>query len=190
MDTNLEPAPRLSRRRLVGLAIGGGAAAALAPVAGAVPVGAEGARAPTFIATPARVLASDGTAVTAEALDVAQAPPEPWAAVPVAGFPWGLVPREDDHVAVTDGFQDLAIAAVPLCTWVEGVPTPAGGGYVIAGHQTVTIEEIHGEPAEALSGAAATGRAVSVCLADTDRPDALVLQVRTPGPPPAANPGS
>jgi hypothetical protein len=190
MDSTLERSPRrLSRRRALGLAAGAGAAAVAAPVITAAPLGAEAGRSPGYLAVPARVLATDGEAVAAEAIDEAQAPAEPWAAVPVAGFPWGLLPREGDHVSVTDGFQGLELAAVPLCSWVEGVPAASAGGYAVAGRQTVAAEDILGDPAGALADASTQGRVVAVCLADSDLADALVLQVRTPAAPASGTPG-
>lgn len=184
---------RLSRRRVLGLAAGAGAAAALAgagTVALTPPVGSEGGRSAGFLAVPARVTVVNGTTVRVEALDVEQEPTEPWAAVPVAGFPWGLVPRVGDHVSITDGLPGMALAAVPLSSWVKGVPATSSGAYQVGGRRTVAAAQLLGAPATALADAAATSRRVAVALGDTDRPDALVFQVRDPEPPPAGSTGA
>lgn len=181
-----ESSSSLTRRRALGLALGAGAAAALAgsgTIVGGTPAGGEAGRAPGLLAVPARVTGSSSGTVAAEALDPAQEPAEPWAAVPVAGFPWGLVPRVGDHITVTDNVEGMALAAIPLCSWLTGVPTSAQGGYVIDGRQTVPVAAIAGDPRSALADAASTGRAVSVALVDTDLEASLVLQVRDPAAP-------
>lgn len=171
----------LTRRRALGLALGAGAAAALAgsgTVVGGSPAGGEAGRASGLLAVPARVTASSAGTVGAEALDPADEPTEPWTAVPVTGFPWGLAPRSGDHVTVTDSVVDMALAAVPLCSWVTGVATVVQGAYQIAGRRTVPTGEVAGPPGTALANAASAGRTVEVALLDTDLTGSLVLQVR------------
>lgn len=180
-----------TRRRALGLALGAGAAAALAgpgTIAGSSPAGGEAGRAPGLLAVPARVTATDGTAVSAEALDPVQEPAEPWVAIPLSGFPWGLVPRVGDHVTVTDSVVGMAIAAIPLCTWVTAVPATSGNAYLVADRLTVPVASILGKPRPALAEAVSGGRNVAVGLVDTDLTASLVLQVRTPEtPPPGGN---
>lgn len=189
----MEARSPLSRRRVLGLAAGAGAAAMLAgagTVALTPPAGSEVGRSDEFMAVPARVTAVDGATVAAQAIDPGQEPVEPWAAVPVAGYPWGLVPRVGDHVSITDGLPDLALAAVPLCSWAKGVPAAGDGAYLVDGRKTVPVAAILGDPAPALADAVTTGRRVAVALGDTDLADALVLQVRDPEPPPAGSTGA
>jgi hypothetical protein len=151
------------------------AAGAAAPPRAAV--GSQ--RSAGFLAVPARVTAVSGSTIDAEALDPEEEPEEPWAAVPVALFPWDLVPRVGDHVTVTDAVDGLPLAAVPLCAWVDGTPTAsASGGYVVAGRATVPANRIAAEPAGVLA-AAEGARAITVCLADTELEEALVFQART-----------
>lgn len=182
-----------TRRRALGLALGAGAAAALAgpgTIAGSSPAGGEAGRAPGLLAVPARVTATDGTTVSAEALDPAQEPAEPWVAVPLSGFPWGLVPRVGDHVTVTDSVVGMAVAAIPLCTWVTAVPASSGTAYLVADRLTVPAAAVLGDPGPALADATSTGRTVAVALVDTDLTASLVLQVREPETPPAGSNGA
>jgi len=183
----------LTRRRALGLALGAGATAALAgsgTIAGSPPAGGEAGRAPGLLAVPARVTAVSGTNVAAEALDPVLEPAEPWTAVPLSGFPWGLVPRVGDHVTVTDSVVGMAMAAIPLCSWLIGIPTSSQGAYLVAGRLTVPVASVVGEPGPALSNAVATAREVAVALVDTDLGASLVLQVRNPTTPPAESNGA
>jgi hypothetical protein len=132
----------------------------------------------------------NGTTVAATALDPALAPNQPWTAVPLSGFPWGLVPRVGDHVTVTDSVVGMAMAAIPLCSWLIGSPTTSQGAYLIAGRLTVPVASVVGDPASLLSNAVATTRSVAVALVDTDLGASLVLQVRNPTTPPAGSNGA
>lgn len=178
----------IGRRRALGLALGAGATASLAaatPVAAAAPLATEGPRSTDYFAVPARVTTVSGSALDLATLDPADEPSLPWTGVPVAGFPWELRPRVGDHVTVTNGFLDLALAAVPLCSWIDATPVASGAGYAVGGRQTVARGAILGAPANALATAVQGGKGVSVCLVDTDLPAALVLQVREIGQPTA-----
>lgn len=179
----------LTRRRALGLALGAGAAAVAGSgtVVGSTPAGGEAGRAPDLLAVPGRVTAVDGATISAEALDPAQGPSEPWVAVPLSGFPWGLTPRVGDHVTVTDGVEGMPLATIPLCSWVTAVPTTSAEGYLVADRPTVPVAEVLGDPGPALADAVAAGRTVAVALVDTDLAASLVLQVRDPGPPTASN---
>ena len=89
--------------------------------------------------------------------------------VPYAGFPAGFVPRAGDLVTVTDQYPGLALAAVPVCRWVTGVPKRRrDGSFTVAGHRVAASPKLteHG-----------SGR-VKVCLLDTELPSAQVLSVR------------
>jgi hypothetical protein len=89
--------------------------------------------------------------------------------VPYAGFPEGIAPRPGDLVTVTDNWDGLALAAVPVVHWLTGVPQrQADGSYQLDG------ESIAASP---LLAAQAKKR-VRVCVLDTELPVAQVLAVR------------
>ncbi len=174
----------LTRRRALGLTLGAGAAAlagsgVIATTTASAAGGDEG-RGPGVFAVPAVVTARGSGTVTASPLDPEDTPTEPWGSVTVSGFPWELVPRVGDHVAVTNSVEGLALAAVPLCTWVIDVPDVDAGRYLLGDRTTVPIEQVVGEPAGELATAASSRYALAVALLDTDLADSLVLQVRLP----------
>ncbi len=91
------------------------------------------------------------------------------AQVPFAGFPEGVTPRPGDLVTVTDNWDGLALAAVPVVHWLTGVPKQRNdGSYELAGERL----------AESPLLPMRTSKRVRVCVLDTELPDAQVLAVR------------
>lgn len=89
--------------------------------------------------------------------------------VPFVGFPADFVPRVGDRVTVTDQWPGNALAAVPLCRWVRGVPKrQANGEFVVAGRRIAASRLLE----------VVRSRSVRVCLLDTDLPAAQALTVR------------
>jgi hypothetical protein len=89
--------------------------------------------------------------------------------VPFVGFPEHVAPRVGDLVTVTDDWPGVALAAVPVCHWVTGVPKPlAGGEFSIGGARVASSPLLTG----------AQNVRMSVCLLDTELPVAQVLATR------------
>ncbi|WP_371649043.1 MULTISPECIES: hypothetical protein [unclassified Streptomyces] len=93
--------------------------------------------------------------------------------VPMAGFPQGVVPRPGDRVMVTDWWDGRETAAIPVVSWVTGVPRPLrDGGYRVGGRRAA--------PSPLLERASRTGTRTAVCLLDTELATAQVMAVRPP----------
>lgn len=91
--------------------------------------------------------------------------------VPIVGFPSNVTPRVGDLVMVTDQFGGYAVAAVPVCRWLDGVPREGGNGRaIVEGVRVVGLPDIYPNYR--------SGRSVSVCVLDTELPEAQVLSVR------------
>jgi hypothetical protein len=90
-------------------------------------------------------------------------------AVPYVGFPDHVAPRVGDFVTVTDDWPGVALAAVPVCHWVTGVPKALPNGGFTVGGTTVA-------PSPLLDGI--VGKRALVCVLDTDLPVAQVLATR------------
>jgi hypothetical protein len=89
--------------------------------------------------------------------------------VPFVGFPDYVVPRVGDLVTVTDDWPGIALAAVPVCHWVTGVPKALSNGeFAIAGARVATSPLLSGT----------RNVPVAVCLLDTELPTAQVLATR------------
>lgn len=90
--------------------------------------------------------------------------------VPYAGFPPHVTPRVGDLVTVTDDWPGVAVAAIPVCHWIQGVPKalPAGG-FSVAGTRLA--------PTPLLEKVGKTR--IQVCVLDTELPTAQVLATRT-----------
>ncbi|MGW6831860.1 hypothetical protein ACWGCI_00280 [Streptomyces sp. NPDC054949] len=93
--------------------------------------------------------------------------------VPMVGFPEGVTPRPGDRVMVTDWWDGLELAAIPVVSWVTGVPKALpGGGYQVGDRRTA---------ATPLLKAASDRRSrTAVCLLDTELETAQVMAVRAP----------
>jgi hypothetical protein len=89
--------------------------------------------------------------------------------VPFVGFPDHVVPRVGDLVTVTDDWPGVALAAVPVCHWVTGVPKAQPGG-------TFTIGGTAVEASPLLQDVGA--KRVTVCVLDTELSTAQVLATR------------
>jgi hypothetical protein len=89
--------------------------------------------------------------------------------VPFAGFPKGVTPRPGDLVTITDNWDGLALAAVPVVHWLTGVPKQRpDGSHELAGERIAASHLLTEE----------TSKRVRVCVLDTELPDAQVLAVR------------
>jgi hypothetical protein len=88
---------------------------------------------------------------------------------PLRGFPDGVTPRVGDLVGVTVDAVSGAAGAYPMCHWVTGVPKALPDG-------TLSVSGTRVLPSPQLR----PGRAVSVCVLDTELPAAQVLAVRAP----------
>lgn len=94
--------------------------------------------------------------------------------VPLAGFPNGIIPRPGDRVMVTDWWDGMDVAAIPVVSWVTGVPKPLpGGGYQVGGRRTA--------PTPLLKAHSEQRDRTAVCLLDTELEAAQVMAVRPPG---------
>ncbi|GAA0583719.1 hypothetical protein [Streptomyces crystallinus] len=94
--------------------------------------------------------------------------------VPLVGFPNGVIPRPGDRVMVTDWWDGMDVAAIPVVSWVTGVPKPLpGGGYQVGGRRTA--------PTPLLEAPSEKGGRTAVCLLDTELEAAQVMAVRPPG---------
>ncbi|MFF1477147.1 hypothetical protein ACFVYD_06155 [Streptomyces sp. NPDC058301] len=93
--------------------------------------------------------------------------------VPLVGFPEGISPRPGDRVMVTDWWDGMEVAAIPVVSWVTGVPKPLpGGGYQVGGRRTA--------PTPLLKAAGERRSRTAVCLLDTELDTAQVMAVRAP----------
>ncbi|GAA3956296.1 hypothetical protein [Actinoplanes auranticolor] len=89
--------------------------------------------------------------------------------VPFAGFPEGITPRPGDLVTVTDNWDGLALAAVPVVHWLAGVPKQrSDGSFEVAGERIAASPLLKEK----------TSKRIRVCVLDTELPDAQVLAVR------------
>ncbi|HEX6686106.1 MAG TPA: hypothetical protein VF062_25255 [Candidatus Limnocylindrales bacterium] len=112
----------------------------------------------------ASVASISGQTVSATPVDGGEA-----VTVPLVGFPAGFAPRAGDRLAVTDQWPGIALAAIPLCHWVSGVPKrQANGEFVVAGQRIASSRLLE----------VGRLRSVQVCLLDTDLPTAQALAVR------------
>lgn len=177
---------KVSRRKVLGMAAAGTATTAVALVgvgsSSASPSsGQEGKRSSTLRTTPARVEEVVGETVRVTPLATTTAK---WGFVPLAGFPWDLAPRPGDHVTIAEGAKGGSPRAVPLCAWVDSIPSRRSAGhFVLNGKPTTSSADIPPEPRGRLDRAAQNRSGVSTCLLATDLPQAQVLQVREMGAP-------
>lgn len=85
--------------------------------------------------------------------------------VPCVGFPDNFTLRAGDLVTVTDQWPGVAMAAVPVCRWVTGVPKrQRNGDFTVAGRRVVESPLLR------------EGKRIRVCLLDTELPNAQVLK--------------
>ncbi|WP_163566976.1 hypothetical protein [Fodinicola feengrottensis] len=90
--------------------------------------------------------------------------------VPYAGFPAHVTPRVGDLVTVTDDWPGAAVAAIPVCHWIQGMPKSLpNGGFSVAGTQLA--------PTPLLENMGK--KRIQVCILDTELPTAQVLATRT-----------
>jgi hypothetical protein len=89
----------------------------------------------------------------------------------VVGFPDAVLPRVGDHVTLTDLVDESAIAALPLCHWVSGVPE-------VSSDHTVTIGSTRIATSPMVLQASQRGGAISVCVLDTSLADCQALTVK------------
>lgn len=175
---------KLSRRKVLGMAAAGTATTAVALSGAGLPSAAPssgqvGKRSGTLRTTPAVVEEVAGTTVRVMSL----ADAKDWGFVPLAGFPWDLVPRPGDHVTIAEGGRGGSPRAVPLCAWVNSIPSRRNDTFVLNGRPTTPPATIPAEPRGRLDRAAQNRSGVSTCLLATDLPQAQVLQVRDMGAP-------
>lgn len=89
--------------------------------------------------------------------------------VPYIGFPEHVVPRVGDLVTVTDAWPGVALAAIPVCHWVTGVPKALPSGGFQIGDTRVVASPLLKD---------VIGNRIRACILDTELPTAQVLATR------------
>jgi hypothetical protein len=118
----------------------------------------------------ARVTGRESKTLTLQANKSAAAR-QPAEKVPFVGFPNNVVPRTGDLVTIVEDWPGYALAAVPLCHWLTGVPKALPNGEVsVSGARMIASPE--------LAPGLQTRKLVKVCVLDTELETAQVLMVR------------
>lgn len=176
-----------TRRRVLRLAAAGVVSAGASSVAGGWQRPASGrsfdesrtAESTGATTVASRVLTVEQDHCTVEPIGTIGTFPSSTESIPLVGFPAGASPRPGDFVAVTDYLPGYAWAALPLCSWYDGVPErQPDSSYTLADHETVRGELVPAGVRGDLDVADAEDTPVFLCLLDTGLADAVALTVR------------